>query len=229
MINRKVFLLLVAVSILLLNGCASYPQHEVSNVEAMPDVTKYKNKPTVFIDFRFLRGTPDDENATESSAAKDKLVAIVDEAVNESGLFETVTFDEFEKDKMGYTIRMDYYNYGDEGAAAVSGFLTGFTLGIIPGAATDNYTLKVSIEDKQGKVLAQTNNKDSISTWLGIWFIPVMSNTPEIAINTTLRNQVRSALKQLFEDNKLKYSGVNSFFTGELMVSENSDFTRITY
>lgn len=227
--NNKVFLSLVAVSILFINGCASYPQHELSNVDVMPDVTKYKNKPTVFIDFRFLRGAPDDEKATEFSSVKDKLISIVDEAVNESGLFETVTFDEFEKDKMNYTIRMDYYNHGDEGAAAVSGFLTGFTLGIIPGSATDNYTLKVSIEDKQGKVIAQANNKDSISTWLGIWFIPVMSNTPEIAINTTLRNQVRSALKQLFEDNKLKYSGVNSFFTGELLVSEYNDFSRITY
>lgn len=197
--------LLICISFIVLHGCASFPQNEMVPVGAMPDVSNYKNKPSVYIDFRFYRGKPG-YNAREIGAVKAKLSDKIRSYVNESNLFSTVTLDEFDRDKADYTIKLYGYNHGDEAAAMISGFLTGYSLGIIPGVATDNYTLRVELLDKSGQSLKRIENKDSVNTWIGIWFIPAMANTPEEAVETTLENQIKTALKQLIESGQLKYS-----------------------
>lgn len=198
--------LIALVSTLLLSGCASYPKEELSNVQNMPNVSKFKNKPSVYVDFNFYQGNPGAANAVESKTVEDKFGPGIKKIVNNTKLFSSVTLDEFEKDKSDYTVSLHFYNHGEVGGAAASGFLTGLTLGIIPGAATDNYTLVAKITDRQNNVIASTKNKDSVQTWIGIWFIPVMSNTPEKAIFSTFENQIRTALKEMIMKGKLKYS-----------------------
>ena len=202
---KILYLMLVVATYTLLNGCASFPQNEMAQVQQMPTVAKYKNKPSVYIDFKFFRGSPD-SNAVEITTAKDKLIPTIEQVVADSKLFRHATFDEFEKEKTGYTLKLHVYNHGDTGAAAASGFITGLTLGIIPGAATDKFTLRAELSDKSGRELKRISNDDSVTTWIGIWFIPLMGNTPDDAVTSTLTNQVRSALKQLVESGKLKYS-----------------------
>lgn len=190
----------------LLSGCASFPQEEVAKVEKMPDMSNYQNKPSVYIDYHFYRGEPGSAKAVEVSRAKEQLMPEVKRVIEESKLFSSVTYDEFQKGKVDYVIRISHYNHGDVGSAAVMGFITGLTLGVIPSAATDNYTMNVEVLDRQGKSLTNNSSKDAVKTWLGIWFIPAMSNTPEKAIKGTLENQLRHALNELLKSNSLKYS-----------------------
>lgn len=207
----RIFTFIAFISGLLLSGCASFPQEEIAKTQSMPNVSKFKNKPAVYVDFDFYQGNPGASNAVESRTVEDHYSAGIKKIVESTKLFSSVTLDEFEKNNTDYTISLHLYNHGDVGGAAVSGFLTGFTLGIIPGAATDNYTLIAKITDKNNNVVASTRNKDSVQTWIGIWFIPVMGNTPEKAVFSTFENQIRTALKEMIMKGKLKYSFNSQF------------------
>ena len=206
MFFNKALLVVCLLVLSAMTGCASFPQKELAKVGKMPDVSQYKNKPSVYIGFKFLRGNPGDPKAVEVNAVKDKIMPMLEKSINEMGLFSSVTFDEFKKDSTNYTIKLSYYNHGDVGPAAISGFITGLTLFIIPGAATDNYTLVAQIIDRNGQVVKAYQNKDSITTWMGWIFVPVMGNTPEKALQATLDNQLREVLKKIIENGQIQYS-----------------------
>lgn len=209
MFKKIVLQSITAATIVVLAGCASFPKEQVPTVSSMPDVNQYQNKPSVFIDMRFFRGNPNQaEAAIEMGALKPQMQGIVERVVNDSALFSHYTFDEFEKDKSDYTLKVYAYNHSNSGAAAVMGFLCGFTFGIIPAAATDNYTLEVEAVDASGNVVEEATNVDAVTTWIGLWFIPLMGNTPNEAVESTLENQIRAALKNLVDSGKLKYSAL---------------------
>ncbi len=163
------------------------------------------NKPSIYVDLSVFRGLPD-KKPSELEKAKDKFLPFVQNAFNKSGLFSSYTFDEKVKSDQDYTIEIDIYNHGNEALAFLSGFITGYSLGVIPGAATDNYTLNLKAKDSTGRVLSELSNKDSVQIWVGLWFIPVMNKTPGKAIGSTLENQILTALKELFENGVMKYS-----------------------
>lgn len=196
----------LTVSLYFLTGCASFPKNEVPEVTSLPDMSRYANKPSAFFDVRLYQGTPDSANPVEIVQAKEKIQSIVETAVKESDLFSEYTFDEFKKDGVDHTIAVKIYNHGNTGAAAVGGFLSGFTFGIIPAAATDNYTLVMESFNKQGTVTHTETNKDSMTTWIGIWFIPAMGNTPEKGVEKTLKNQVLDGLNKLVKKKAFIYS-----------------------
>lgn len=190
-----------------LAGCASFAQHEVKQIASMPDVSAYHNKPTAYVEFKFYAGDPDKTTgAVEMVQVYDKLRPVVKSAVEGSQLFSRFSMDEFDQGKMDYVIKLRAYNHGSGGAAMVSGFLCGFTLGIIPGAATDNYTLFADVYDRQGAKVAEYRNKDAVTTWMGWVFLPMAGNTPQKAVSATLENQIKDVLKKAIEDQKLKYS-----------------------
>lgn len=205
---RKMKILALSFVLVAVSGCAAFQEEELARVKELPDTSQYKNKPSAFVDLTFYRGLPS-ENPVEISQAKEKLTPVVDNAFKNSQLFSNHTFDPSTKAEQDYTIEVNIYNHGNEQLAFISGFITGFSLGVIPGAVTDNYTLELKAIDKDGRVLSELTNKDSITTWGGIWFIPVMSNTPDKAINGTLENQILTALKELIESGVMKYSYVN--------------------
>jgi hypothetical protein len=196
----------LAVSLFFLTGCASFPKNEVPEVTSLPNMSRYANKPSAFFDVRLYHGTPDSPNPVEMVQAKQKVQSIVESAVKESKLFSEYTFDEFKQDRMDHTIRVKIYNHGNTGAAAAGGFISGLTFGIIPAAATDNYTLVMESLDKRGSVIHTTTNKDAMTTWIGIWFIPAMGNTPEKGLEKTLKNQVLDGLNKLVKEKAFKYS-----------------------
>jgi hypothetical protein len=188
-----------------LSGCASFRNNELADVGKLPDVSQFKSKPSVFVEPHFYRGEPG-SGAPEILTISDKIQEIIGKSLDNSSLFSKYSFNEADKAASDYIIRVDIYNHGNAGLAAVAGFISGFTFGVIPSAATDNYTLDVKLSDKSGTVVSEATNKDSITTWVGLWFIPAMGNTPEKALTGTLDNQLRSVLKKLFESGKLKYT-----------------------
>ena len=205
MISRKFACILAACAALTLSGCASFRNNEIAEVGTLPDVSRYAQKPSVFVDAHFFRGEPG-QAQLEILAVKDKMNETIGRTLNESALFSKYSFDEKDRAGSDYVIRLDIYNHGNQGLAAVAGFISGLTLTVIPAAATDNYTLEAKLMNSAGTLINTSTNKDSITTWIGIVFLPMIAASPEKAMHGTLENQLKLVLKELVESGKLKYT-----------------------
>ncbi|ERI49707.1 hypothetical protein N878_10875 [Pseudomonas sp. EGD-AK9] len=191
--------------VLALAGCASFPGDQVAET-TLPSMSSYQQRPGVFVDFNFYRGEADSATAVEVPQGRDLLKPQLEAALRDSGLFSRYTLDPFQKQAGDYTLKLNVYNSGSEGAAMVSGMITGFTLGIIPGSAKDEYTMTLQVLDDQGQPLQVGQNHDSVRTWMGLVFIPMMAYTPAEAINDSFRRQLNALLKQLLDQQVLKYA-----------------------
>ncbi len=192
-------------AMLVLSGCASFTKDEVAPV-TMPSMASYTNKPNVFVAFDFYQGTPGTTGAVEVPQARDALRPQLQKALTDSGLFGRVTLDEFKKQPGDYSLHLKVYNHPPSGGQLLMAFISGLTLTIIPSMATDQYSMSLDAQDSQGKVLRTVGNHDAINTWIGIWFVPMMANTPQKAVTDTFTRQVNSLLKQLVDSQSLKYS-----------------------
>lgn len=205
---KKITSILAACAVVVLSGCASFRNNEIANVGSLPDVSRYTQKPSVFVEPHFFRGEPGQAQA-EILALKEKINGVIGQTLSESTLFSKYSFDEKDRAGSDYVIQLNIYNHGNHGLAAAAGFISGLTLTVIPAAATDNYTLEAKLLDSSGKVINSSGNKDSITTWIGILFLPMVASTPEKAMLATLDNQLRAVLKELVESGKLKYSSLH--------------------
>ncbi|AWB68174.1 hypothetical protein C2869_17910 [Saccharobesus litoralis] len=188
-----------------MTACASFPSEKLAKVESMPDTTQYKSKPKVAIDLKLFRGKPDQEGAIEMSQVQPQLQKLTSKILDDSQLFESYTYDSFEAANADYVIKLHFYNHGSQGAAAITGFLSGFTMGIIPGFAKDEYTLKAEVLAGQNSLMANQTD-DAMNTYIGIWFIPVMGNSPQKAFDEVTGNMIKDALKKMVESKQLKYA-----------------------
>jgi hypothetical protein len=189
----------------LVPGCASFRNHEVADVGAMPEASLSGNKPSVYVETHFYRGEPG-SGAAEMTAMTSKIQEIIGTSLAEQALFSKYSFNDEDKAVSDYVLKVDVFNHGNAALAFAAGFVTGYTLGLVPSAATDNYTLQATLSDKAGTVVGEASNKDSITTWMGVWLLPAMANTPDKALTGTLDNQLRAVLKEFFGSGKLKYS-----------------------
>lgn len=192
-----------------LGGCASFTKDEVAPVD-LPSMASYSNKPNVYVDFDYYQGTPGNTQANEVPQARDMLKPELKRALNESGLFGRVTFDEFEKQPGDYSLRLKVYNHPPGGGQMVLAFISGFTFTIIPALATDQYTMTLETLDDRGQSLGKDSNHDAINTWLGIWFLPLVGNTPKAAVTDTFSRQVNALLKNWVDSNRMKYSAIET-------------------
>jgi len=204
--NRSL-LLLIAFLTLMLGGCASFPGKKIAQVN-LPDVQQYESKPTVAFDIKFFRGNPESDNAIDLTSSVPVLTEIVKREIDAAKLFNSYTIDEFNSANADYVIKLHFYNHVEnQGGAAIAGFLTGFTFGLIPSFATDKYTLKAELITSTTPTKPYTHGStDTIKTMIGIWFIPAMGNTPKKAFDKTISNMVRDALKEMIDNKQLQYS-----------------------
>ncbi|RKS24951.1 MULTISPECIES: hypothetical protein [Pseudomonas] len=192
-----------------LSGCASFTKDEVAPVN-LPSMSSYSNKPNVYVDFDFYQGAPKSASAVEMPQARDMLKPELQKVLSDSGLFGRVTLDEFQKQPGDYNLRLKVYNHPPGGGQLVMAFISGLTMTVIPSMATDQYTMSLEALDQQGLAISNASNHDSINTWIGIWFVPLMGNTPKAAISDTFSRQVNALLKQMVESKSLKYSALDS-------------------
>lgn len=192
-----------------LGGCASFTKDEVAPVN-LPSMANYANKPNVFVDFDFFQGEPNSAAATEVPQARDMLKPELKRALDESGLFGRVTFDEFEKQPGDSSLRLKVYNHPPSGGQMVMAFISGLTFTIIPTMATDQYTVSLETLDDRGQSSTRNSNHDAINTWMGIWFLPLAGNTPKEAITDTFNRQVKALLKNWVDNNRMKYSALEA-------------------
>ncbi len=204
MLLRKLQVLLVVCAVTVLSGCASFKNNEVASVGKLPDVSQYKNKPSVFVDSHFYRGLPG--KVIMEVQNKAEMEGMIGPSLDDTGLFSKHSFNAADKATADYTLAVDIYNHGSNKAAAAAGAVTGLTFGVIPSWATDNFTVELRLLDKSGAVVSKVSNKDSIRTYVGLWFLPLMGSTPKKAAFGTLDNQIKALLKELVDSGKLKYS-----------------------
>ncbi|MGE1172420.1 hypothetical protein [Pseudomonas sp. BW7P1] len=191
--------------VLTLGGCASFTKDEVAPV-TLPSMASYVNKPNVYVDFDFYQGEPKSASAVEIPQARDNLKPQLQKILKDSGLFGRVTLDQFEKQPGDYSLRLKMYNHPPNAGSMVLAFISGFSMMVIPAYGTDQYTLSLETLDLNGQALTTASNHDAVGTWIGIWFIPLMANTPKDAVNDTFSRQVNALLKQWVESNSPKYS-----------------------
>lgn len=211
---KKFFLLVTAITLFCFLGCAAFEKEKIPRVDVMPDLSSYKSKPSASVEFSFYRGYPEN-NPTEIDRAQKQMKNLVATAINKTGLFSNVSFEEDDANAKDYKIDLKIYNHGNVAAASLSGFITGFTFGVIPGTAIDDFTVQLTVLDRQGNQLGKYSNDDSVQTWIGLWFIPWMGHTPKKAVCNTIENQVITALLELFNDNVLNYLSDNKALSGD--------------
>ncbi len=188
-----------------LAGCASFPGDQIPESK-LPSMASYQQKPSVYVDFKFYQGKPGDKGAVETPQAREMLKPQLESLLRDSGLFSRYTLDEFQRQPGDYTLKLKVYNSGSAGAAMVSGFITGFSLFLIPGSAKDEYSMSLQVVDPQGQQLALNQNDESVRTWIGIWFLPMAAHTPKDAITDAFSRQFNALLKQAVEQQTLKYA-----------------------
>lgn len=191
--------------VLTLTGCASFPGDQVPET-TLPSMASYQQRPSVFVDFTFYQGKANDSNAIEVPQAREALKPQLEASLRDSGLFSRYTLDEFQKQPGDYTLKLNVYNSGSAGAAMVSGMISGFTFMVIPATAKDEYTMTLQVLDEQGQPVSTGRNNDSVRTWMGLIFIPMMAYTPADAINDSFRRQLNALLKQMVDQQVLKYA-----------------------
>ncbi|GHB59433.1 hypothetical protein GCM10008107_05730 [Psychrosphaera saromensis] len=204
--NRSLILLITFLT-LMLGGCASFPGKKLAQVD-LPDVQQYESKPTVAFDIKFFRGNPESDSAIDLTSSVPALTEIVKREIDAAKLFNSYTIDEFNSANAEHVIKLHFYNHVEnQGGAAIAGFITGFTFGVIPSFATDKYTLKAELLTTATPAASYSHGStDTIKTMIGIWFIPAMGNTPKKAFDETISNMVRDALKEMIENKQLQYS-----------------------
>lgn len=188
-----------------LAGCASFPGDQVPET-TLPSMASYQQRPSVFVDFTFYQGKAGDTNAVEVPQARDALKPQLEASLRDSGLFSRYTLDEFQKQPGDYTLKLNVYNSGATGAAMVSGMISGFSLMVIPATAKDEYTMTLQVLDAQNQPVLAGQNNESVRTWMGLIFIPMMAFSPAEAINDSFRRQFNALLKQLVDQQALKYA-----------------------
>ncbi len=193
----------------LISGCASFKNEQVSSTDLL-DLSSYQNKPSVYIDvdYKFQDG------AKVIPGGKEEITRIQADLSNfliSNNVFSEHSFKSELAYKMDYTLKVNVLNHGDLGAASAAGFITGYSLFLIPTYATDNFTVTTELY-KKGDQVSSFNESDSMRTWFGLWFIPMMgSGDPKHVRKEVIQNLIIRGLNDLISGKKLEYSKKANF------------------
>jgi hypothetical protein len=198
--------LLTALGLVALTGCAAFPQQKVAAVPSFTAASPAQAKPSAYLQVQFFRGPTGSEGIEllPGQPGVNKLIQSLRAHVEGSGLFRSVSYDSAQKASSDLQLNLRVRNHGNYGAAMASGFVTGFTMGVIPGAATDNYSVELQVLDRSGQPARKFANDDAVRTWMGWIFLPLAGKTIPKAVDSTLSNQVRDVLRQAQEAGQLK-------------------------
>lgn len=173
----RTLLSVVGVS-LLATSCASFSGNKLPKVADTPA----SNVKKVSLTYTLKSGSNITGSRTDSpekvrSATEQTLL----NTLNKSGRFTSVG-----QGKAGDVhVDVDMLNHGNAGAAAASGFITGFSFFTIPGFATDHYKLTATARTSSGKS-RQYILDDSMTT---AFWLPLIVATP-FAFPTTVGPKV---------------------------------------
>jgi hypothetical protein len=166
MMNLRSLSILAGFS-LLATSCATFPNNRLPKVAAQAPANVKK----VPVTYSMKAGHNLTGSRTEYGAEQvKKLQSPLAAALEESGRFSSVR-----EGKGGAVhVDVDMLNHGNAAAAAISGFITGFSFFTIPGFANDNYKLTATARTSSGKS-RQYVLEDGVTT---VFWLPMIIATP---------------------------------------------------
>lgn len=196
---------LIAMS--MLSGCATFSGKENPEIEKLADKSSFSRKPSVSIDVKYVAGSTNSTmTPVENQKATEKLKSIVQQVSTTSDFFSQFSLDPFTSKDMDYTIKMEMLNHGSEGAAAISGFITGLSLFLIPASATDHFKLTANVMDRNGTIIKTYEVNDKVTTWIGIWFVPFMGSSSDEVVLKVWENMVKTIYQRIDQDKLMLYA-----------------------
>ena len=190
-------------------ACASFPAERIPKVDAVPSQARFANRPSAYIPLRFMVDLSGGEKpGHEVNGPLPTLRELIEKTAKDAALFRSLTFDSFQAAGVDHVLQIEITNYGSAGKAATAGFITGLTLFIVPTAATDNYKLTAKLFDGKGQLLKTYSYDDAVTTWIGIWLLPLAGKTPKSVTADVLENMVRTLFRDIVNDDLLRYSAL---------------------
>lgn len=163
----------------LLSGCVSYSQHELTAVGTWPPAAQtIEQKPSAFVRTTAMyqvNGGPANAAAGAPAAAWETVVA---DAYRQSGRFARVSTDKVESD-----LYAEATLYNNEQFSMASAIITGATFFVIPSTAKNTFTLETVFKDKDGKELGRIRKSESVRTWMQLLLIvaiPFQADTRDV-------------------------------------------------
>ena len=163
----------------LLSGCVSYSQHELTAVGTWPPAAQTtEQKPSAFVRTTAMyqvNGGPANAAAGAPAAAWETVVA---DAYRQSGRFARVSTDKVESD-----LYAEATLYNNEQFGMASAIITGATFFVIPSTAKNTFTLETVFKDKDGKELGRIRKSESVRTWMQLLLIvaiPFQADTRDV-------------------------------------------------
>jgi hypothetical protein len=92
-------------------------------------------------------------------------------AYMESGLFSNISLS---NDPADLRAEVVYIEEGSRALASISGFICGFTFGVIPGYVKANIISVTTFKDPTGKELGTIRQSETISFWMQLFLVTVM-------------------------------------------------------
>lgn len=201
MICRAVWIGLLA---FITMACASFPENRLPKVDGISTQAQVSNKPSAYLALRFMVDFSGGEQpGVETIGPLPTLRQVVEKVATESALFRSYTFESFQAKNMDHVLQIEMMNYGSAGKAAGAGLITGLTLFLIPTAATDNYKLTAKLFDRNGQLLKTYSYDDGVTTWFGIWLLPMAGNTPQSVVLGVWENMIRTLFRDVLNDGLL--------------------------
>jgi hypothetical protein len=165
--KRLKYTLLIFIA--LLSSCATFYGNNIQPL-AIDKSSIVSNAEKVWIEVQFFDGEIN-SNTQLNHVQTDKLARLVQYFLARNKYFTNYTVITESKKITGKLIKLHMYSYGNIALATLSGFITGYSLGVIPGYTKSHYLLDVELV---GEGSAKYQFHDSVSMWLGLLFIPVM-------------------------------------------------------
>ena len=113
--------------------------------------------------------------AFDGSSTNAKLLQLLEgqsqKAYMESGLFSQITLS---KDPAALRAEVEYIEEGSKLLASVSGFICGFTFGMIPGYVKANIITVTTFRDQAGKELGSIRRSETYSFWMQLFLVTIM-------------------------------------------------------
>lgn len=141
-------------------GCASFPGGELPK-RNYSDINPPSSKPSVDYDASFFA------LGSRNTAGDKMLRREIEKVFLKSDYFEKVSSGEGDQK---YHITIELKNEGNAGLAFASGFISGFTMFVVPGYAKDEYVLTADVK-KGDDVVKSYRYKDHMKTWTQLFLV----------------------------------------------------------
>lgn len=178
----------------LLSGCVSYSQHELTPVKAWPPTAEAPaQKPSAFVRTTAMNQVNSGPaNAAGGTPAVAWEAAVAD-ALRQSGRFSRVSTDKVDSD-----LYAEATLYNNEQFNMASAIITGATFFIIPSTAKNTFTLETVFKDKDGKEVGRIRKSESVRTWMHLLLIvtiPFQQDTREV-VQELARSTLEEAVQR---------------------------------